>query len=877
MPLLKELHAEPIPGYRLIAEIGRGGFGEVWKCEAPGGLLKAIKFVPESEGLDGDPDCPAKKEWDALEQIKGIRHPFLLSLERVEVVDGELVIVMELADRSLLEVLQDCRFSGQPGIPREDLIGYMREAAEVLDVMNVRHQLQHLDVKPGNLFLIDHHVKVGDFGLVRAVRPAGARERGQFGTPLYCAPELMHGNITPWSDQYSLAVVYQELLTGALPWAGKNLRQIVLARSQQGPDLTPLPERDRAVVARALALDPRQRYPSCTEFVRALVGRGSGLIAPLPRPDAARAETALATPVTADTPGTAYVESMGDAQLGPLPPLPPRKAPAEVMLPGYRFVEEISHGRLTECWRVETNEGRPRLVKFVRGLGEGRQAAVAEAVRRLKLLQHPGLLAAEVIGGDATRLIVASELVEDSLARRLYRCKAEGHTGIPRRELIEYVRQVADTLDSLYRRHGVQHLALHPGQLLLDGDRVLVAEHGLAELLWLPAGCDPSLMNGRRSAPELFERRTSPSCDQFSLAAVYHELLTGTHPFSRQSAQRLRATGWRCDLDDSQLGQEEQAILRRALAYDPSRRYASCAEFVQALDGLNRRRSGLTRIKSVQLHPVIPAPGAAPDGALPPGSQVLKAVVGRPGTGIRMLRKDDLCYVLENPPAVRHTCFGEWPAAMTRVKLQPFRESWKADMVREQENLLVLRVAQAGSFWQRCVGKHPSLEVHVALTPPAPPATEMTRVELRVVPADCNAWQASDLLERLGAQMLQGLRRSLGVAAERRRHPRLPYAGRVRVLPVTRDGDITEPLECRGLNVSQGGTAFVMPSKPLSLAVYVCFADVPEAASVALLAQVRRLRPLEGGGFEVGVSFPDDPEPGKEPAQAGAGEEKKIQ
>src|SRR5438093_1596237 len=87
--------AEPLPGYRLLEPLGRGGFGEVWKCEVPGGLRKAIKFV------HGSLDCPlgsaaaATQELAAFERIKDIRHPFLLSLERVEVADGRLLFVME--------------------------------------------------------------------------------------------------------------------------------------------------------------------------------------------------------------------------------------------------------------------------------------------------------------------------------------------------------------------------------------------------------------------------------------------------------------------------------------------------------------------------------------------------------------------------------------------------------------------------------------------------------------------------------------------------------------------------------------------------------------------------------------------------------------
>src|SRR5207302_3790079 len=152
----------------------------------------------------------AEQELRALQQIKEVRHPFIVSMDRIEVVGGELVIVMELADKSLNDMLVECQGAGLVGIPRSSLLRYMRDAAEALDHMNEKHNLQHLDIKPRNLFLVSDRVKVADFGLVKHLERSSPSGLLGCVTPLYAPPETFSGNISSHSDQYSLAVVYQE-------------------------------------------------------------------------------------------------------------------------------------------------------------------------------------------------------------------------------------------------------------------------------------------------------------------------------------------------------------------------------------------------------------------------------------------------------------------------------------------------------------------------------------------------------------------------------------------------------------------------------------------------------------------------------------------
>jgi eukaryotic-like serine/threonine-protein kinase len=171
---------------------------------------------------------------------------------------------------TLLDRCQECRAEGLPGIPRDELLRNMSQAAQTLDELNIERQIQYLDVKPQTLILESENVRLAGSetskflgGMIGTVTPPGI-------TPVYAAPETFDGRVSRFCDQYSLAVVYQEMLTGHRPFRGTSLQQLFMQHLTAAPDLNPLPSSDRTVVGRALSKRPEDRYSSCGEFVRAL-------------------------------------------------------------------------------------------------------------------------------------------------------------------------------------------------------------------------------------------------------------------------------------------------------------------------------------------------------------------------------------------------------------------------------------------------------------------------------------------------------------------------------------------------------------------------------------------------------------------------------
>lgn len=260
---------EPVPGYRLEAKLGEGGFGEVWRATGPGGFPVALKFVRLGRSV-------GEAERRSLDAIRGVRHPHLLAVHGSWERDGWLVIATELADRTLEHRLTEARGQGHPGIPAGELHRYMADAAEALDHLNgaecfsseAPRRVQHRDVKPQNLLLVGGSLKVGDYGLARVLDRTVASHTGSM-TLAYAPPEFFNGQTSARSDQYSLAVTYCQLRGGRLPFTGDR-HALMKAHLEAEPDLSMLPEGERPAARRALAKRPQDRWPSCRAFVEAL-------------------------------------------------------------------------------------------------------------------------------------------------------------------------------------------------------------------------------------------------------------------------------------------------------------------------------------------------------------------------------------------------------------------------------------------------------------------------------------------------------------------------------------------------------------------------------------------------------------------------------
>lgn len=269
---------EPVPGYKLLENVGGSAFYRIWKVRDPNGQTKMWKEIDLVVGN-------AAVETRTLSLLVELRHPYLNTLTNFwEMNEGKtLVIETEVPLESIKE-----RLEREPeGLPLEETHRFMRHAAEGLDFLNKpQHRFQgetvaiyHRALRPECLLVFEENgkqiCKVSDFGLAKPVTEQTAGHSQGLMHYDYDPPEFFEGQTAPTSDQYALAINYYEMRTGTLPFSGTMLEQLQ-ARLNDRPNLGLISEAERTVLKKALSRDPSQRFSSCLELADALREASTG-------------------------------------------------------------------------------------------------------------------------------------------------------------------------------------------------------------------------------------------------------------------------------------------------------------------------------------------------------------------------------------------------------------------------------------------------------------------------------------------------------------------------------------------------------------------------------------------------------------------------
>ena len=257
-------------GVELGSELGRGAMSVVYRAaDRRHSRDVAVKVLDPAASPARDPGALAHE----VKLAAGLQHPYILPIYESGEIDGMAFFVMPYVEgESLRRRLERGR------LPVDDAVRIAVQVAHALRYAH-SHGVVHRDIKPENILLADGHAMIADFGVAaRLADPALAEPGVVVGTPAYMSPEQASGEpvFDGRSDLYALACLLYEMLAGRPPFAGDSPKA-TMARRFMGPP-TPLrqwrpevPEAVAAVVEKALAIDPANRYPSAADFAGALV------------------------------------------------------------------------------------------------------------------------------------------------------------------------------------------------------------------------------------------------------------------------------------------------------------------------------------------------------------------------------------------------------------------------------------------------------------------------------------------------------------------------------------------------------------------------------------------------------------------------------
>ena len=261
--------------YEIVGELGRGAMGIVYKAVDPViGRTVAVKTIRLSEEGTGLNRAELLGRFQTEARAAGLlTHPNIVVVYDAGEEDGRYYITMELVEGKSLQALLD----GGHSFPLPRTLRIMDQTCSALQFAHERNVV-HRDIKPANLMLTaDDTVKITDFGTAKILQFGSTQQTSHvMGTPSYMSPEQVKGRaVDGRSDIFSLGVMLYEMITGEKPFPGQNITTVIYKIVNEDP--VPLRQIDpsihpgiSAVVMRALAKEPVQRYQSCREMLEEL-------------------------------------------------------------------------------------------------------------------------------------------------------------------------------------------------------------------------------------------------------------------------------------------------------------------------------------------------------------------------------------------------------------------------------------------------------------------------------------------------------------------------------------------------------------------------------------------------------------------------------
>ena len=318
---LERLRGALAQSYSIDRELGRGGMATVYLAQdCKHERLVALKVLHPELAASLGPDRFLRE----IKTAARLNHPHILPLHDSGEAEGFLYYVMPYVEgESLRERLDRDEF-----LPVEEVVGLTRGIASALDYAH-RHNIVHRDIKPENVMLYEGEAMVMDFGIAKAVSAAGAETLTQtgmmVGTPAYVSPEQAAGetNLDGRSDQYSLACVVYEMLSGQRPFTGPTPQSILAKRFTE--PVKPLrsvrssiPESVERALTKAMTTDADGRFRTVGLFAQALAS--TSLTTPtdtqtMPQPVVSSAKSIAVLPFTnmsADAENEYFTDGMAE-------------------------------------------------------------------------------------------------------------------------------------------------------------------------------------------------------------------------------------------------------------------------------------------------------------------------------------------------------------------------------------------------------------------------------------------------------------------------------------------------------------------------------------------------------------------------------------